>query len=384
MFMQTLRRREMGGHCPDILWHTDDFVTRFRTAISLHSHTHHSREGLDFIPRVLGRIKPAQIMLRALENEHRRVTGRDVPYDRVFWRPPLNPKAAYELESGQIRKLLDLQPLVSITDHDNLEACADLRAVGIEAPYSFEWTVPYGSTVFHIGVHNLPADDAFTLFHRMAAITANPTSAGIAAILRDLDAMPDVLLVLNHPLSNEARTTFRNHVRLLQLFLREHVHTIHALELNGLQPARNNRRVAEMAEELGLPVISGGDRHCLEPNANVNLTDAGTFTEFVHEIRRELFSRVLFLSQYREATSCRYVEFIAQAVARYPELTGRERWVDRVFLQTDSGESPLSAAWPRGGPWPIRAFVSAVGIVASQPMRPTLRLALRAQSEVRA
>src|SRR5262249_22202286 len=159
---------------------------------------------------------------------------------------------------------------------------------------------------------------------------------------------------------------------------------IHALELNGLQPMRNNQCVAAMAAELQLPVISGGDRHCLEPNANVNLTPAATFSDFVDEIRRERVSQVLFMPHYREATSCRYVEFIAQAVATYPELTGRERWIDRVFRETEEGDVPLSAYWPQGGPWAIRAFVSAVGFLASPQMRPTLRMALRARSPAEA
>jgi len=327
-------------------------------------------------------VKAAHMIVRSLEEQHRRNTGHEVPYDRIFWRPPLHPKAAHDLEAQQIERTLGLRPLVSITDHDNLEACSELRALGIEAPYSFEWTVPYGSTVFHIGVHNLPPDDAFFLFHEMESITADPTPARVDRMLQDLHAIREVLVVLNHPLSNEFRTALRTHARFLQVFLREHAHAIHALELNGLQPARNNRRVAEIAAEVGLPVISGGDRHCLEPNANVNLTNATTFAEFVDEIRNERVTRVLFLPQYHEAIPCRYVEFVAQAVARRPELPGRERWVDRVYLQTDSGEVPLSAWWPHGGPWPLRAFVSAVGVLASQTIRPGLRLALRAESEV--
>jgi hypothetical protein len=132
-----------------------------------------------------------------------------------------------------------------------------------------------------------------------------------------------------------------------------------------------------------MPVISGGDRHCVEPNANVNLTSAATFDEFVEEIRRERVSRVLYLPQYREATACRYVEFAAQAVRTYPEFTGRERWIDRIFNQTHEGEVPLSAYWPDGeGPWPLRTFVAAVGFLASPQMRPTLRMALRGQTGV--
>jgi hypothetical protein len=292
--------------------------------------------------------------------------------------------AAHDLETRQIREILRLNPLVSITDHDNIDACVDLRALNIEVPFSHEWTVYYESTVFHIGVHNLPADGARLLHEAMRRITASPDPQRLAEMLRDLNAEPGVLVVLNHPLSNELKTDFRTHVRLLQRFLREFGRFFHALELNGLQPHRHNRRVAQMATEMDLPVISGGDRHCTEPNANVNLTNAATFGEFVEEIRTERVSRVLFMPQYRESIPCRYVEFIAQAVAAYPEFAGRERWIDRVFKDTDNGPEPVAVDWDYGGPWPIRWFVAAIGFLASPQMRPTLRLALGARSEAEA
>ena len=47
-------------------------------------------------------------------------------------------------------------------------------------------------------------------------------------------------------------------------------------------------------------LISGGDRHGVEPNANINLTNAASFTEFVHEIRREKKSNLLFMPQYAQ------------------------------------------------------------------------------------
>ena len=362
-------------------WREPQAAHGFATAVSLHSHTIHSREGLDFIPRVLRKVAPAWAVLSSLEEKHRRRTGKSIPYDRAFWRPPLLPRAAHELEAGQIRKTLRLEPLVSITDHDNIEACAELRAIGIEVPFSLEWTVPYDETVFHVGVHNLPPADARPLAALMAEYTAHPVPEKLAPILREIDALPEVLVVLNHPLVNEERTGFRSHRRLLNRFLREHRRNIHALELNGLQPARHNRRVIAMAREAALPVVSGGDRHCLEPNAALNLTNAASFAEFVGEVRREHLSRVLFMPQYRESIPCRYIEFIWHAVRTYPEFPGRERWVDRVFQQTAEGEVPLSAVWPHGGPWPIRSFISAVGFLASPQMRATLRLALGRQGE---
>jgi len=335
---------------------------------------------MEFIPRVLRKVAPAMLLLRHLEARHRTRWGKEVQYNRIFWRPPVSPVFAHALESRQIREILGLNPLVSITDHDNIDACADLHALNIQVPFSFEWSVYYDATVFHIGVHNLPGDGARLLLEEMRGITANPDPQRLAQMLRDLNAMRDVLVVLNHPFSNELRTGFRTHVRLLQRFLREFGGFFHALELNGLQPHSHNRRVARMAAEMALPVISGGDRHCTEPNANVNLTNAATFAEFVEEIRKERVSRVLFMPQYRESTACRYVEFIAQAVATYPEFAGRERWVDRVFKDTDDGPEPVAVHWSYGGPWPIRAFVSVIGFMASPQMRPTLRLALGAQS----
>ncbi|MEI9971182.1 MAG: hypothetical protein WDO73_03500 [Ignavibacteriota bacterium] len=60
---------------------------------------------------------------------------------RIFWRPPVSPFMAHELETRQICVDLGLKPLISITDHDNIDACTDLRALNIEVPFSHEWTV---------------------------------------------------------------------------------------------------------------------------------------------------------------------------------------------------------------------------------------------------
>lgn len=378
--MRMLRRDRNASRSIRFLWRESDPTFGCSTAVSLHSHTLHSREGMGFVPRVLGKIRPVKPLLHYLEGRHRKRWGKDVPYNRIFWRPPLHPSAAHELESRQIREALGLKPLVSITDHDNIDACTDLRALNIEVPFSHEWTVYYDATVFHIGVHNLPADSARLLLEAMRRITASPDPLRLAQMLRDLNAMPNVLVVLNHPYSNELRTDFRAHVRLLARFLREFGEYMHALELNGLQPHSHNRCVPHLAAEMGLPLISGGDRHCTEPNANVNLTDAATFAEFVEEIRKERVSRILFMPQYRESIPCRYVEFISQAVGTYPGFAGRERWVDRVFKETEDGPEPVAIHWPHGGPFLIRSFVAAIGFLASAHMRATLRMALRAQS----
>lgn len=352
------------------LWREPKAADGFSAAVSLHSHTMHSNEGLGFVPRVLRRVLLARAALQRLEEWHCRETGKPIPFERAFWRPPLHPHAAHDLEAAQIHDLLGVRPLISLTDHGSLEACAELHAIGIEVPYSLEWTVPCFGTVFHVGVHNLPPDQARGLEAAMALATAAPAWERTAELLAGLHAMPDVLVVLNHPFSCEQLLDRSDHVRRLMQFLSEFGGWIDALELNGLQSAANNLDTIRLAGERGMPLISGGDRHCCEPNANLNLTNARSFAEFVGEIRVERRSTVLFLPQYRDPISVRYIEVIWHAVRNYPDFTGRTRWVDRVFFQRDNGETvACGSLWPHGGPAVIQGFISMVGLLASPGIR---------------
>jgi hypothetical protein len=359
------------------LWRNPAAMRGFKTAVSLHSHTFHSREFMDFIPRVMRRAPSMDRLRRWVEKVYSSRPDKSVRYRDAFWRPPLNPRAAYDLEAGQIRKALGLEPLVSLTDHDDLEACADLCALGIDVPYSTEWSLPTQGTMFHIGVHNLPVSQARDLAAGMARCTANPTPALVTEMFAALHALPDVLLVLNHPYSNEERVDLATHKRILREFLGLHRSTLHAIELNGLQPAKDNRDCIELAAELQLPVISGGDRHCREPNANLNLTNATSFAEFVDEVRRGVVSNVLFMPQYRDPIPARYLEFAWQLLQKYPDFAGHERWVDRIFFkrEADGEVVPLSSIWPEGGPGFVRWCLWGLEWVAAPRMRGTLRRA---------
>ena len=368
--MRTARRSLEISRSVHCLWREPEAPDGCAAAVSLHSHTMHSREKLDFVPRVARRAPLAYAALQRIEERYRRRHGKPIPFERAFWRPPLNPRAAYNLEAAQIRNLLGLRPLVSLTDHDSLKACAELHAIGVEVPYSLEWTLPYHGTVFHIGVHNLPPEGASGLASAMGAATTAPASVRVAELLAAMHAVTDVLLVLNHPLSCEGILERPEHIRLLMRFLGEFGQWMHALELNGLQPPANNLDTIRLAAERDMPVVSGGDRHCCEPNANVNLTNARSFAEFVREIRVEQRSSVLFLPQYRDPISARYIEFIWQAARTYPEFAGRARWADRVFYRRDSGQTVSCASmWPGGGPALIHGLVSVIGFLASPGMR---------------
>ena len=89
-----------------------------------------------------------------------------------------------------------------------------------------------------------------------------------------------------------------------------------------------------LAEQWNMLLISGGDRHGVEPNANINLTNAASFTEFVHEIRREKQSNVLFMPQYAEPWKHRLLQSTLDAIRDYPEFPQGSRSMGRARLSS--------------------------------------------------
>jgi hypothetical protein len=281
------------------LWREPNAAKRFATGVSLHGHTSHSRETLDFIAELSTDWKPLQPILRLLERRSHTHSGIRPDYARSFWTPPLNPRLAFDLERTQIEDKLRLPALVSLTDHDDISAPLLLRAVpsARHIPVSLEWSVPYGDatpkgqteTQFHLGIHNLPSATAAGWMERLAAFTAMPPVERPARLINDLlaelDSLPGVLIVFNHPLWDLYRIGQPRQNFLVNDFLARHGQFCHALELNGLRNWDENRDVSALAGRWNQIVLSGGDRHGLEPNANLNLTQASTFSEFVHEVR---------------------------------------------------------------------------------------------------
>jgi hypothetical protein len=150
------------------------------------------------------------------------------------------------------------------------------------------------------------------------------------------------------------------------------------VELNGLRHWDENREVAELAAKWNQVLISGGDRHGIEPNANLNLTRAESFTEFVHEVRRERMSHVLFMPQYKEPWKHRILESTLAAIRDYPEFPeGMQRWDERVYHPDAAGISrPLSELWNEGSaPVYLEAIIRAVRILGAAPVSSGLRLA---------
>jgi len=358
--------------------------TRFRSGVSLHSHTLHSEESLGFIPVYTAKFPPMRYAIRLQERRHLRETGRALDFSQAFWRPPLAPSEAYELEKQQLQQL-NLDALVSLTDHDDIQAGSMLRVMDPVAPISVEWTIPFGPAFFHLGVHNLPQDCAAAIMSDLASFTAAPSKERLAELLAALDQLPEALVVMNHPLWDESCIGAVEHAQLVGRFLERFGGHVHALELNGLRPWRENRRVIWLAEHSGHVLISGGDRHGLEPNANLNLTNAATFAEFVTEVRNDGISDILFMPQYREPLRSRFIGTMCDAVRTYPDFPAeRRRWSDRVFYRKPDGVvKPLSAFWQGDEPWLVKCFLTGLQAVSSRQVRAALRFALADPQEAR-
>ncbi len=362
-------------------WREREVARGYTHGVSLHSHTNCSRETLDFIAE-LGKTLP--FVERFLASRERRCAADHnlgLDFARAYWTPVLTPRLAFDLERRQIEDQLGLPALVSISDHDDIAAPLLLRSVDTtpNLPISLEWTAPIANTAFHLGIHNLPAATAADWMARLADFTATPTDNGLISLLEELNNQPNVLIIFNHPIWDLYRIGAQTHNAVIDRFLRRANHLIHALELNGLRNWKENEAVIALAERWHQLLISGGDRHGVEPNANVNLTDAINFTDFVYEVRCDRRSHIHFMPQYAEPWKHRVLDSTLAAVRNYPDLPeGSRRWDERVFHPDVNGNIvPVSSLWPQGRPpHYIGALIASVRLLGCKPIFSSLKLAM--------
>jgi hypothetical protein len=346
----------------------------FQVAVSLHAHTHYSKESMGFAERYIDGIP---LVARFVARERRAYAarnGRSLDFSDAWWHPPLDPQAVWDSERSQIIGSLGLAPLVSITDHDDIHAGLSLQWTHAETyvPVSVEWTVPFGDGFFHVGVHNLRS--APRMFERLEGWTVNPNPAHLGAVLEELNADQETLVVLNHPLWDLARVGASAHVGLLHDLLTAHGAQIHALELNGYRPWAENREVAALSRGFPLPLISGGDRHGRAANSLLNLTTVTSFGEFVREIREDRRSEILVMPSYQQALVVRKLAVAADVARFYPaHPAGQQHWADRITCRSDGLVGPLSEHWPNGGPLWARAAVRTLQGLAGPPFIPVAR-----------
>jgi hypothetical protein len=366
-------------------WHAaPGLLRRFQTGVSLHSHTMHSKESLDFLPAIARKVPIVRQAVDYEERQYEKRNGRRPSYDTAYWTPTASEREAFQLERKQISENLGLTPLVSLSDHDSIEAAMHLHVIEKPetVPISVEWTVPFGPSFFHLGIHNLPRGEARSWMDALAAYTQTRQPGALRRLLAALDENPGILIVFNHPLWDEKGIGAQEHRRLVASFLGECGAWIHALELNGMRSWTENKQVIALAKSTRRCLISGGDRHGLEANSLVNLTNASSFEEFVNEVRYDGMSDVLFMPQYREPIAFRYAETIWETIRDYPEREGRVRWSDRFYQRTPAGDVPFAQIWQEGGPGAIGVFIRILRVLGNSHVRSTLRLAMRATGEV--
>jgi len=353
-----------------------DIPASFRSAVSLHSHTNHSRESLAFVAGMLRSNRPIRSWLDRRELHCKDSTGVVVNLDHAYWTPPLDGCRALELERRQIESI-GLRAIVSLSDHDNIEAALGLRVAPETAstPVSVEWTAPFGKSKFHIGLHNLPGGCAQEWMARLRACTAKRDDRAVCEMLGELHSEPSILIVLNHPMWNLYALPAQDFQFELDRFLQEAGQFLHALELNGLRGREENQRVADLAAKWNQVLVSGGDRHGCEPNANLNLTRAEDFEEFISEIRNERRSTVLIMPQYEEPMGLRLWQNFLDIIREYPEYPeGERKWDERTFHPNPAGELvPVCKLWPNGTPSMFRKLFGVALLFEHRQIRDTMR-----------
>lgn len=365
------------------LWKQPDIAASYQSAVSLHSHTNQSKESLLFIPEFADKWR----LLRWALQEQCKKSVRPVDFSQAYWTPPLPPQLAFDLESNQIETDLELNSLVSLTDHDSIGAPTALRGLPspVRVPFAVEWSVPFEQAIFHLGIHNLPESQAHLIMDDLAAYTANPSAPVLLELLSALHGFPDVLIVFNHPLWDQrslAPSTFRP---CLDRFLKNCVGFFHAFELNAMRGWAENKAVFQLAATWDRPVISGGDRHGCEPSGALNLTTATTFPDFVYEVRNDRQSHVLLMPQYAEVLGIRFVQTVIDTIRDYPDHpVGSRRWDERVFhMDFQLGyHRPLSCLWKAPPPFLGRIF-GMFRMIENEPVRQALNFTFRTKSEAR-
>ncbi|MDQ3750606.1 MAG: hypothetical protein M3367_16555, partial [Acidobacteriota bacterium] len=372
-----------------ILHKPQDFGKEATTGVSLHCHTEHSREMLDFVPHYAARLPIIAYFWKKERKRFVKREGKAPNFSTAYWSPPMTAQEVYDIEKQQINEA-GLQAITSISDHDSIDAnlLINEHTSNEQAPISLEWTVPFSYGFFHVGVHNLPKDRAVELTKTLLDYTfneENQSTEKLNELFSMLNALPEVLVVLNHPLWDIEIVGKEKHAYLLKYFLKEHGRWIHALEINGFRKWSENKAVIEMAEALGYPIVTGGDRHGCKPNTVLNLTNAKTFSEFAEEIRVDKRSEIVLMPEYKQPLHSRQLQSFGEILKRYPEFPeGRRKWFDRVHYDIGDGHGlrKLSVHWTYGGPTWLRLAVWTLGVSGNPRLRPLFRYAMKPEDRV--
>ena len=189
-----------------------------------------------------------------------------------------------------------------------------------------------------------------------------------------LHAREDLLVVLNHPLWDEAdigagiiarrwlpcfrawQMDSRHRVERLALVGREQ----ETLELARAWHCRPSREATGTAWSQRQPEFDARGQFC-----GIRGGDPARTAQ-----------RVLFMPQYRETLGLRWFETVKDIVRCHPEAE-RPRWVDRFFYACEDGVTrPIAELWPNEGPALLRSVFAMLRLSESQSLRAALRLTM--------
>lgn len=244
-----------------IAYEGDQTSMRCNAMVCLHGHTLHSHETLVFIKRFAANFAPLGAALAHAGARYRSVHGTDLNLNRAWWTPPMAPHDAWLLESSNIERKYEVKPLVSLTDHDDIEAPVTLRILSecSHLPISVEWTVPIEDTFFHLGVHNLPPASARQIMLELSEYTANPDESRLGGLLESVATLPGVLVVFNYPCWDEQGIGQKCHMDRALRFAASYARWLQAFELNGAGSVAGSRQ-SYFSPAAGRSALHGGER----------------------------------------------------------------------------------------------------------------------------
>jgi hypothetical protein len=177
-----------------IISRKSELAEKARTGVSMHCHTEHSKEMLDFVPHYAEKLPIIAQFWRRERDRYVKREGKAIDFSTAFWSPPLGPEQVYDIERSQINEG-GLAAIVSLTDHDSIDSTLKVNETNANssAPISMEWTVPFDYGFFHVGVHNLPTDRAAELTATLLEYTfdtSNHTNERLTEMFAMLNEIP--------------------------------------------------------------------------------------------------------------------------------------------------------------------------------------------------
>ena len=88
-----------------ILRKAENLTPKAKTGVSLHCHTEHSKEMLDFVPHYAEKLPIIAQFWRKERDKYLDKEGQGIDFSTAYWSPPLTPHGVYDIEKTQINEV---------------------------------------------------------------------------------------------------------------------------------------------------------------------------------------------------------------------------------------------------------------------------------------